>query len=361
MKVWKGGRQLCGAFSLTGRLCAYRVHMLPKDVAHEGLAAASGQLELGDRVLSVNGQLTSGHLSTSALLKASVGTLVCLIERRSHDELDGGGSCASCGVPPSTTFEVRISKPLQTSKLGLVLTSPTPDSGVPVVAALGSSNSADTRAARPHSSNYECMHACHCGRAVMKRSDPFSLPDALAFFDAECCSELPHLVLPMRHAVPSALAEGSDDAPTTDGAAASVGSNKAAVDTVSTADAANGAGAADPASGAMPVGVSAAEHDDLPLSSAGERDRAAAAELRAANAAEEERTRVLANETSARLTLLGPAELYRRARGIQQACRQWHPMATVGRCWPLMATHGRRWPLMAADGRSWPLMAADGR
>jgi len=42
--VWQAGRQLCDAVSLTGRPCAFRVHLLPHESAEppEGIAAASG-------------------------------------------------------------------------------------------------------------------------------------------------------------------------------------------------------------------------------------------------------------------------------------------------------------------------------
>ena len=53
--VRQAGRQLCDAHSLAGRPCTYRVHALPTPPASDGLAAASGLLCVGDRVVSVNG------------------------------------------------------------------------------------------------------------------------------------------------------------------------------------------------------------------------------------------------------------------------------------------------------------------
>ncbi|KAL1514862.1 hypothetical protein AB1Y20_003946 [Prymnesium parvum] len=193
LSVWKAGRQLCGALSLTGRPCTLPVHALlnSSSVPPEGLAAASGKLKVGDRILSVNGQPSSGHAGTTALLKAAVGSLRLEVERPAEE----GGQ----GATSSSLLEVHLYLPEKSARLGLVLTSAHPQSGVPVIAALGTSKSAGARAPRPHSSGFESLRACQCGRTLSKRGDPFSLDAALNLLTAQCCEELPFTILPLRH------------------------------------------------------------------------------------------------------------------------------------------------------------------
>ena len=81
MSLWKAGRQLCDARSLTGRQCTYRQHPLQGKPASDGLAAASGLLRVRDQLLSVNGVAVVGHARTTAILKAAVGVLRLRIER----------------------------------------------------------------------------------------------------------------------------------------------------------------------------------------------------------------------------------------------------------------------------------------
>ena len=111
---------------------------------------------------------------------------------------------------PPQCLEVQLFKPLASSRLGIVLTSTTPDTGVPTIAALpsaatasataaASSAGADARAARPHCSAHDGLHACHCGRVQLKRRDPFELEELEAYFDAPCCDELPHATLQLHH------------------------------------------------------------------------------------------------------------------------------------------------------------------
>ena len=111
---------------------------------------------------------------------------------------------------PPQRLEVELYKPLASSRLGIVLTSTTPDTGVPNITALpsaatasataaASSAGADARAARPHCSGHDALHACHCGRVQLKRRDPFELAELEAYFDAPCCDELPHATLQLHH------------------------------------------------------------------------------------------------------------------------------------------------------------------
>jgi hypothetical protein len=72
--------------------------------------------------------------------------------------------------------------------------------GIPTITNLGlpvASTATDARSARPHSSNHTALHACHCGQTQLTRSDPFSLADALSFFDAPCCDALQHWPVPL--------------------------------------------------------------------------------------------------------------------------------------------------------------------
>ena len=213
MSVWQAGRQMCGAVSLTGRPCAFRVHMLPEEAAEppEGLAAASGLLKIGDRLLEVNGVPVHGHARATMALKAAVGALVLRIARGG-----GGKSDERDAIAQTSELEVELHKPRVTSKLGIVLSSAHKTSGVPSITALGApgaSVTADVRSARPHSSNHAAIHSCHCGRTQQTRADPFTLAEALALFDAPCCEEMPHLPVPLLRGSPRAAAPAKSAPP----------------------------------------------------------------------------------------------------------------------------------------------------
>ena len=78
LRLWEGGRQMCECRSLTGRPCTLRVHQLPLEEGQDppgGLAAASGLLRVGDRLLSVNGVMVRGHAVATSALKSTVGEL----------------------------------------------------------------------------------------------------------------------------------------------------------------------------------------------------------------------------------------------------------------------------------------------
>ena len=192
LDVWQAGRQLCDAVSLTGRPCTFRVHMLPREAAEppEGLAAASGLLRVGDKLIAVNGASVRGHARATTTLKSAVGALRLRIIRslNSSDDED--------------EVEVVLNKPRLTSKLGIVLSSASADSGIPTITGLGTNTGAnansDARSARPHSSLFTAWHACYCGKTQRQRLDPFSLQDAIDFFDSECCAVLQHLPVEMR-------------------------------------------------------------------------------------------------------------------------------------------------------------------
>jgi hypothetical protein len=224
--VWQAGRQLCDAISLTGRPCAFRVHLLPHEDAEplEGLAAASGLLRVGDKLLAINGVAVLGHACATIALKSAVGELRLRVLRTSSSGAAsgaGGGSGGSgvggvsgagalntrhgggggdAGSSKTEELDVVIHKPRLTSKLGIVLSSTNADSGVPAITALGSSSTtvsaaSDARSARPHCSSYNSLHACNCGKTQRQRTDPFDAKEALAFFEASCCAQLPHTKL----------------------------------------------------------------------------------------------------------------------------------------------------------------------
>ena len=243
--VWQAGRQLCDAISLTGRPCAFRVHLLPHENAEppEGLAAASGLLRVGDKLLAINGVAVLGHARATIALKSAVGELRLRVLRTSSsgaasgggisgvsgggisgvgvggvsgvsgvsgggvsgvgggvNTRHGGGGGGDAGVSKTDELDVVIHKPRLTSKLGIVLSSTNADSGVPAITALGCSSTtvsaaSDARSARPHCSSYNALHACNCGKTQRQRTDPFDPKEALAFFEASCCAQLPHTKL----------------------------------------------------------------------------------------------------------------------------------------------------------------------
>ena len=89
--VWQAGRQLCDALSVTGRPCAFRVHLLPHENAEppEGLAAASGLLRVGDKLLAINGATIVGHARATIALKSAVGELRLSVLRTASLGLGG--------------------------------------------------------------------------------------------------------------------------------------------------------------------------------------------------------------------------------------------------------------------------------
>ena len=168
-----------------GRVCTFRA-------AGGKIAAASGKLRVGDKLLAVNGIYVRGHANATRSLKTAVGELRLKLERE-EKELD-----------------VILIKPRLTSKLGIILSSAAKDTGVPVVTGLGGASSSSSNSsnstllplrmlshwARSHSSNHTSLHACHCGMSQQTRTDPFSPEEALAFFDAPCCSTFPYRQVP---------------------------------------------------------------------------------------------------------------------------------------------------------------------
>ncbi len=183
--IWLG-RRLCDARSLTGRPCTLPMHELPGEARTEGIAAASGLLRVGDRIASVNGKKAAGHATTTALLKAAVGD-VALRVRRPADAVD------------EALRTVTLHKPAVSSRLGIVLTSQAGERGEPTITGLAGAAGRERADARPHSSGYTCTHACHCGRNVRAREDPFTADEAGAYHHAECCASAPHDILRLAH------------------------------------------------------------------------------------------------------------------------------------------------------------------
>ena len=107
--------------------------ILPRGVTEppEGIAAASGLLRLGDRLVAVNDEPTiSGHASATKALKSAVGELRLQIVRGGDDDTGGG----------EMEIEVVLHKPRPTSKLGIVLSSQSEETGVITITGLGLTN-----------------------------------------------------------------------------------------------------------------------------------------------------------------------------------------------------------------------------
>ena len=132
--TWQAGGQECDAVSSTGRPSPSRVRQLPTDGAEpaEGLAAASGLLRLGDKLLAVNDVQVRGHARATAALKGAEGQLRLSILREDSDQEQ----------PSLGPYEVDIvlHKPRLSSKLGIILSSASKDSGVPTITGLGTTS-----------------------------------------------------------------------------------------------------------------------------------------------------------------------------------------------------------------------------
>lgn len=96
---------------MTGRFSSISWRNLVISLSILGVAAASGQLRLGDRILSVNGSAASGHAGTTFLLKEAVGSLRLRVQRPSQEE---------SSLPPSQgepqTFEASLALVLSASE-----------------------------------------------------------------------------------------------------------------------------------------------------------------------------------------------------------------------------------------------------
>ena len=292
--VWQAGRQLCDAVSLTGRACTFRVHMLPQAATEppEGLAAASGLLRLGDRLVAVNNEPVRGHARATMALKSAAGDLLLQIVR-GGDEHAGGDEFE---------IEVVLHKPRPTSKLGIVLSSQSKETGVPTITGLGLTNAggtSDARSARPHSSTYNMLHACHCGRTQQTRNDPFSLTDALGAFDSPCCEEFPYLALPLL------CGSGTPAGGAAKGSGAGVAPNAELLHQDGDVDERSAASTAEATGDDAAQTATRLVHGAVAngVASALDTKKIAEAEM---------------HGTTARLTLLGLADTYTPGRGLQQ-------------------------------------------
>jgi len=204
-RVWKSGRRLCDALSLTGRSCTYRIHMVPNSGSaplEPSTTSDTGPKQSDRPLLSEEAHYhkQKKYISVSSTPLAKNDSTRWQVKRRnlrrdgqeprSLDMLiPGRVESGSKHGEDGRTYEYEEEDDTEEDVEIYDLSSSEEEGGEEARQEEGEKPK-DTPRCMPHSSAHHSLHACNCGRSRKIREDPFELKEANHdFFQMECCRE----------------------------------------------------------------------------------------------------------------------------------------------------------------------------